>query len=65
MSKIEREFMLNVDEEILRAKGASLKALQELDKKTQLDISSFYDVYASSKKFSKKKKIYKISNSKI
>jgi len=59
MSKIEREFMVHVDEKILHAKGESLKALQELDKKTQLNVRSFYDIYASYKQFSSKKQISK------
>ena len=46
MSNVEREYIKSVDEVILRASGKTLKKLQELDIKTQLDASTFYDAYS-------------------
>ena len=47
MSTVEREYIKHVDEEILNASGESLKKLQELDMKTQLQENTFYDAYSS------------------
>ena len=57
MSTVEREYIKHVDEEILNASGDSLKKLQELDMKTQLQENTFYDAYSSFKEESKKEKI--------
>ena len=50
MSEIEREYMKNVDDAILNASGKTLKKLQKLDKKTQLQANTFYDAYLVSQK---------------
>ena len=47
MTQVEREFIKSVDDAVLKAKGKSLKKLQELDLKTQLQVNSFYDAYAN------------------
>ena len=57
MSTVEREYIKHVDEEILNASGDSLKKLQELDMKTQLQENTFYDAYSSFKEEPKKEKI--------
>ena len=46
MSSVEREYIKNVDELILKASGKTLKKLQELDIKTQLHANTFYDAYS-------------------
>ena len=56
MSTVEREYIKHVDKEILSASGESLKKLQELDVKTQLQGNTFYDAYTSLQE-SKKEKI--------
>ena len=55
MSTVEREYIKHVDEEILNASGESLKKLQELDMKTQLQENTFYDAYSSFKEEEPKK----------
>ena len=57
MSTVEREYIKHVDEEILNASGESLKKLQELDMKTQLQENTFYDAYSSFNEEPKKEKI--------
>ena len=47
MSPQEREHLKKIDEQILKASGKSLKKIQEIDLKTQLEGKSFYDVYAN------------------
>jgi len=53
MSKEERDYMKQIDELILSASSKKLKQLQEVDKKSQLLGSTFYDVYCNSKSNSK------------
>ncbi len=45
MSQAERDFIKQIDELILGASPADLSKIAELDKKTQLDGKTFYDVY--------------------
>jgi hypothetical protein len=45
MSEAEREYIKNVDDEVLKASGKNLKKLQQLDLKTQLKSNTFYDAY--------------------
>lgn len=47
MSQAEREFMNHIDELVLAASPQTLKKLAEIDRKTQLSGTSFYDVYSS------------------
>ena len=47
MSQVEREYIKSVDDAILNASGKTLKKLQELDLKTQLQVNSFYDAFAT------------------
>ena len=54
MSEAEREFMKKVDDTILNASGKTLKKLQELDMKTQLHLTTFYDAYVTHQAPSKK-----------
>ena len=56
MSLAERKFMKALDEMILNASESQLKKIQELDLKTQMDGSNFYDV------FSKHDKKYTVSS---
>ena len=56
MSEVEREYIKSVDDIILKASGKTLKKLQELDMKTQLNLNTFYDAYASNKVEPKKEK---------
>jgi len=44
MSEVERNFIKQVDEAILKASGDELKSFQKIDLKTQLDGESFYDI---------------------
>jgi hypothetical protein len=46
MSLAERKFMKILDEMILNASESQLKKIQELDLKTQLEGSNFYDVFS-------------------
>jgi hypothetical protein len=57
MSTVEREYFKSVDDVILKASGKTLKKLQELDMKTQLQVDTFYDVYSSFHEAPKKEKI--------
>lgn len=57
MSNVEREYIKSVDDVILKASGNSLKKLQELDVKTQLRATTFYDAYAVFHEESTKEKI--------
>ncbi len=50
MSLAERKFMKELDEMILNASESQLKKIQELDIKTQLDGSNFYDVFSKNDK---------------
>jgi len=56
MSTVEREYIKSVDDVILKASGKTLKKLQELDMKTQLDANTFYDAYSSFREEPKKRK---------
>lgn len=47
MTQVERKFMQQVDDFILGASPEVLSKLAEIDKKTQLDGSTFYDVYSA------------------
>jgi len=49
MFEVERQYMKAIDEKILSASGKELKKLQELDLDSQLDGTSFYEVYVSKK----------------
>ena len=44
MSEVERNFMKQVDEAILKASGDELKSFQKIDLRTQLDGESFYEI---------------------
>ena len=48
MSLAERKYMKHLDEMILNASDNQLKKFQELDLKTQMKGSSFYDVFSKS-----------------
>ncbi len=48
MSLAERKYMKQLDEMILNASDSQLKKFQELDLKTQMMGSSFYDVFSKS-----------------
>ncbi len=48
MSLAERKYMKPLDEMILTASDSQLKKFQELDLKTQMKSSSFYDVFSKS-----------------
>ncbi len=48
MSLAERKYMKHLDEMILNASDNKLKKIQELDLKTQMKGSSFYDVFSKS-----------------
>ncbi len=50
MSLAERKFMKELDEMILNASEPQLKKIQELDIKTQMDGSNFYDVFSKNDK---------------
>ncbi|MEK0319037.1 MAG: hypothetical protein QQN43_05615 [Nitrosopumilus sp.] len=50
MSLAERKFMKELDEMILNATEPQLKKIQELDIKTQMDGSNFYDVFSKNDK---------------
>lgn len=50
MSLAERKFMKELDELILNATDSELKKIQELDVKTQMDGSNFYDVFSKNEK---------------
>jgi len=45
MTTVEREFMQQVDKMILDATPQTLAKLAEIDKKSQLSATTFYDVY--------------------
>jgi len=47
MTQVERKFMQQVDDFILGASPEILSKLAEIDKKTQLEGLTFYDVYSS------------------
>jgi hypothetical protein len=47
MSQAERDFARQIDELILGASPAVRAKLAEIDKKTQLDGKTFYDVYCT------------------
>ena len=47
MKQVERQFMEQIDEVILGASPETLVKLAEIDKKTQLEGSTFYDVYSA------------------
>ena len=55
MSAEEREYMKEIDSKILNASEETLKKLQEIDLKTQLDGMTFYDAYSNSKSSSLEK----------
>ena len=46
MSLAERKFMKALDEVILNASESTLRKIQELDIKTQMSGSNFYDVFS-------------------
>ena len=46
MSDAEQEFIKQLDDLVMNASGQTLKKFQELDRKTQLHTSTFYDAYA-------------------
>ena len=48
MSTQEKELIKNVDDLILNSNKEKLQDIQELDKKSQLEGNSFYDVYVNS-----------------
>ena len=48
MTPKEREHLRKLDDVILNASSDELKKIQEIDNQTQLDGSSFYDVYFDS-----------------
>lgn len=50
MSLAERKFMKALDEMILNATESELQKIQELDVKTQMDGSNFYDVFSKNEK---------------
>ena len=50
MSLAERKYMKALDELILNASESQLKKIQELDIKTQMDGSNFYDVFSKNDK---------------
>jgi ferritin-like metal-binding protein YciE len=50
MSLAERKFMKALDEMILNATESELKKIQELDMNTQMNGSSFYDIFSKHKK---------------
>jgi len=47
MSQAERDFIRQVDDLVLGASPMVLAKIAELDKKTQLDGKTFYDVYST------------------
>lgn len=47
MSQAEREFIKQIDELVLNASPQALMKLAEIDKKTQLGGTTFYDVYST------------------
>ncbi len=47
MSQAERDFIKQIDDLILGASQEDLSKIAELDKKTQLDGKTFYDVYST------------------
>ena len=47
MKQVERQFMEQIDEVILGASPETLVKLAEIDKKTQLEGLTFYDVYSA------------------
>lgn len=47
MTQVERKFMQQVDDFILGASPEVLSKLAEIDKKTQLEGLTFYDVYSA------------------
>lgn len=47
MTQVERKYMQQVDDFILGASPETLSKLAEIDKKTQLDGLTFYDVYSA------------------
>lgn len=47
MSQVERDFMNNVDKLVLSASPEVLARLAEIDKKTQLEGKTFYDIYST------------------
>jgi hypothetical protein len=63
MSHVEREYIKSVDEVILNASGTTLKKLQDLDMKTQLNVNTFYDAYSCYHEEPKKEKIRSSSKS--
>ena len=48
MTPKEREHLKKLDEIVLNASSDELKKIQEIDKQTQLEGLSFYDVYLDS-----------------
>ena len=48
MNPAERELMKSLDDIVLNASKKELKKIQEIDLKTQLEGSSFYDAYINS-----------------
>ena len=47
MTQVERKYMQQVDDFILAASPEILAKLAEIDKKTQLEGLTFYDVYSA------------------
>ena len=50
MTLAERKFMKGLDDLILTASASQLKKLQELDLRTQLEGSNFYDIFSKHNK---------------
>ena len=50
MTLAERKFMKELDNLILTASDSQLKKLQELDLRTQLEGSNFYDIFSKHNK---------------
>jgi len=50
MTLAERKFMKELDNLILNASDSQLKKLQELDLRTQLEGSNFYDIFSKHNK---------------
>lgn len=64
MSNVEREYIKTVDNVILKASGKTLKKLQQLDMKTQLNAATFYDAFIEYDKKPKKENISSTTYSK-
>jgi len=60
----EREFTKHVDEIILNASEEDLLEIQKLDRNTQLDGSSFYEIYSVKRKVNNKQVSPKVQSGK-